>query len=238
MKSGKGFVSKQVSFFAAVATLMMGQAAYCETFCDRFYFNRPQLAAQEIVRAVSQTPGYRVADGRATASDANTPAPAKSQELDKDFLARLNGHAKDNATKCRYAAQFMGGRWTCGNSSKGMCAQGTRETLNQMKIPMPRGNAVDQQAFLNNPKYFEKLAEQKISRGQPVRGTSRINQNLCNSGDPGIVCLYTTTRHNYGHIEVKSAPGRFCSDFCSTHASNLNGKGKFTLVGVYRIKKP
>lgn len=234
MESGKRIVSKQVAFFVAVAaTLLAGEIASAEPFCDRFYFYRPQLAAQQIVAAAEQVPGYKV-------NPAPAYTPAAQSAIDGNWLRRLNDTALERVHACRVPARFMqaklGRRPVCNsNSSKGLCAQATKETLNRMKIPMPNGNAADQQGFLNNPKYFEKIAEQKVYRGHPAGGR-QIDQSLCNNGDPGIVCLYTTTRHNYGHIEIKSSKNRFCSDFCSTHASNLNKKGAFTLVGVYRIK--
>lgn len=169
--------------------------------------------------------------------DQQTPAAANQQHLndvanaaaagnlDANFMKRLNAVATANATKCRASAKSLhGGRVMCGNVSKGMCATGVRETLNTMGLPMGRGNAIDQRGWLRK-------------NTQVVAEGSNLNANLCQKATPGVVCVYSTTRHSYGHIEIKTGENRFCSDYCSTHSAVLNPRGKFKLVGVYRLKQ-
>lgn len=163
----------------------------------------------------------------AIAVAAGVESPASANGID---LKKLDKEAWNSAKACRQVAKFMGGGQRCGNVSKGKCSAGVQDTMRRMGIPMPRGNAIDQKGWLD--KNFEKVTVPETAKKYKNDGS-----DLCSRAQPGVICLYSTSRHSYGHIEIKSAEHTYCSDFCTGRASLLNPRGKYKLVGVYRLKK-
>ena len=151
----------------------------------------------------------------AVAASATTRAPAARRFSE----ASLESAARKHAYGCRRSAKFMGSRMICGNRSKGMCNRATQEIIRDglgVNIPVVNSYAGKKAAY--------------------DRALTKLNVSSCDQAPAGAVCLYSTTRHQWGHTEVKTGIG-FCSDFCSHRAANNSPRGKFTFQGAYMPKK-
>ena len=64
---------------------------------------------------------------------------------------------------------------------------------------------------------------------------TRLPGVTCANAPVGAVCLYKSSQHNFGHIEIKTGRSSYCSDFCAAVpiTSGRKGRKTHTAVAVY-----
>jgi hypothetical protein len=191
-------------------------------------------------------------------------ADTDESTADKSLLNRLSIEAVKQAVKGRSVARFCGGGFRSGNRSKCACAAGVKDTLAATGIcpSRPAGDAV-------NLAGLPRGTTGQLSRTGPVAGRSlasmcpalhqthgrdssyRGSLNAAENAPAGSVIVYSTSRHQYGHIEIKlkvtadnySALSKklnvkmgqylYCSDFCRTGPTFSHGTNR--VEGIYSL---
>ncbi len=141
----------------------------------------------------------------------------------KSLVQRLTAASLKAAGKCRKSARFKGGRWMCGDSvSKGLCATGVREAMEEAGIPWGRGHGSAQGARLARHHMFERFTG-------PMEKAPVGSVLTCGGG-----------KHGYGHVEIvvhdKKRGRLYCSDFCTSrpvcNARRYHSRVAYKLKGV------
>lgn len=152
-----------------------------------------------------------------TSGDTQTTSVVlRGSRTQKLIQASLN-----EASECRPTASHVrnrtGASRLCGPSrSKGKCYAAVKDALKEAGITpnrLPGGSAhmAHSQGYLRQAGFVNRVSE-----------FNRFNAPV------GCVLVYAGGSHGHGHIEVKAAQDRYCSDYCSPQPLR-----SYTLKGVY-----
>lgn len=235
---------------------------------------RPGIPSDSQTEAAIQSPTKcPYADGRCykgtrasglteQSADIKKIAEAQNGDADSDLQSKLAAIAVREAVKGRSVANFCGGGYRSGNKSKCACAAGVKDALLSSGIctSRPPGDAINLAGFRYNgttsqlsrtgPDSSHALTAfcpaLHQSHGREPNYSSSIT--AASRAPAGSVIVYSTSRHKWGHIEikikvtaqnireishnlrVKVGDYLYCSDFCRAGPTLSHGTNRVEAI--------